>query len=227
MRLVARAVLGLCLLLTLAACELQPTPIQNYEQARSVFWQSLYPNKVQSLYCGEEFFSDQRRGYNVEHVFPMSWVTNALNCGTRKQCRNHSPQFNLIEADLHNLYPARVDVNKARSSFRFGQLRGEPREFGASCDFEVSSRARIVEPAAEVRGEVARAMFYMADRYKAQGLRIFRAQAQLLAQWHESDPPSAQEIKRNDRIEALQGNRNRFVDQPDELGRLLRAGHFE
>ena len=62
---------------------------------------------------------------NIEHVFPMSWVTRALSCGTRQQCRNTSKMFNRIEADMHNLFPALSEVNSARSSFSFTKIGGE------------------------------------------------------------------------------------------------------
>ena len=156
----------------------------------------------------------------------MSWATNGLNCGSRKQCRQSSAQFNFIEADMHNLFPARSDVNQKRSSHRFGEVSGESRKFGKTCDFEVDYYKRIAEPAPKVRGEVARAMFYMADRYKSQGLVLFEKQAKLLYQWHKSDPPSKHEAYRNDRIESLQGNRNRFIDQPELLDGLMSNGYF-
>ena len=80
------------------------SPISDYGEARSALWQSLYQEGGNTLYCGERFNSQQRNGFNVEHVFPMSWVTKPLDCGTRNQCRNNSDVFNKIEADLHNLY---------------------------------------------------------------------------------------------------------------------------
>lgn len=200
-------------------------PLPNYKTARKVFWRSVYSGRVQSLYCGETFNSDQRRGYNVEHVFPMSWATNGLNCGTRKQCRANSTVFNKIEADLHNLYPARVDVNKERSSYRYGLIAGETRKFGA-CDVEIDYRARSVEPADNIRGEIARAMFYMAYQYKEFDLRLFDKQAKLLIKWHEADRPSQEETRRNNKIERIQGNRNPFVDEPELLQRLYRDGFF-
>ena len=36
----------------------------------------------------------------------------------------------------------------------------------------------------------------------------------LLRDWHWSDPPDAEDLRRNDEIERLQGNRNLFVDDP-------------
>jgi deoxyribonuclease-1 len=146
----------------------------------------------------------------------MSWVTRALNCGRRKACRETSPRFNRIEADLHNLYPARADVNDARGSFRFGEISGERRVFG-DCDFEFDARQRAVEPRPASRGEIARAMFYMHRQY---GLTLFRRQGEMLLRWHRQDPPGAEERRRNGRIEQIQGNRNPYIDSPalaDEL----------
>lgn len=200
---------------------------RNYEQARRIFWRHVYPQDGVTLYCQAAFKTDQRDGFNVEHVFPMSWATSALKCGKRKQCRASSAWFNQIESDLHNLYPARSDVNQDRSSYRFGEVAGESRRYGQACDFEVNRRARVVEPTPAVRGDIARAMFYMAYQYRDQGLVIFDKQARLLHQWHQADPPSASERRRNDIIEKLQGNRNPFIDQPDRLGELYQQGTFK
>jgi len=200
--------------------------IADYETARPILWNSVYPDGGKTLYCSESFDSHRRKGYNVEHVFPMSWVTNGLNCGKRKQCRARSDVFNRIEADLHNLFPSRSDVNQDRSSFRFGEVSGESRRYGDHCDFEVNQRQRVAEPAPEKRGDVARAMFYMADKYKADGLVLFKRQALLLETWHRADPPSDEEHRRNRVIERLQGNRNSFVDSPETLHQLVDSGHF-
>jgi Endonuclease I len=200
----------------------QQARIANYDEARKIFWQGVYPQGGETLYCGRPFLPKARRNFNIEHVFPMSWVSNALDCGKRKQCRARSEEFNRIEADLHNLYPARTDVNRARDSFRFGQVQGESRDYGRDCDFETNWRARVAEPREAVRGEVARAMFYMADEYREQGLEIFKKQAKLLLEWHKADPPSKAEMKRNDRIEELQGNRNRFIDDPLALDQAFK-----
>lgn len=213
----------------LAACSEKPSnlpAINDYQQARSVFWQALYSDGGETLYCQQPFDSRSRSGINIEHVFPMGWVTNSLGCGTRKQCRADSELFNRIEADLHNLYPARADVNYERSAYAFSEVGGENRRFGPDCDFEVDERARRAEPAPATRGEIARAMFYMADRYKADGLVLFKRQARLLLQWHEQDAPSQHERYRNQLIEGLQGNRNPFIDDPEILSKMVARGHF-
>ena len=199
------------LLLVITACAADLRPLENYEEARKVFWSQLYDGGGETLYCGVGFSGNSRRGLNIEHVFPMSWVTRSLGCGRRKECRETSPRFNRIEADLHNLYPARADVNDARSSFRFGEISGERRVFG-DCDFEFDARQRSVEPRPASRGEIARAMFYMHQQY---GLTIFRRQGEMLLRWHRQDPPGEAEQRRNDRIEQVQGNRNPYIDSPE------------
>lgn len=218
------------LTLMLSACELDLSSsgnnIEDYETARRVFWSEVYPDGGNTLYCDDQFDSHDRRGVNIEHVFPMSWVTNALDCGTRNQCRNNSSMFNRIEADLHNLYPARTKVNSSRASFRFGEVRGEARRFGQACDFEVDHRARVAEPRPAVRGEVARAMFYMAMQYREQGLTIFARSGKILQGWHNEDPPTEQERRRNDKIAQLQGTSNPFVDEPEHLNTLIGQGYF-
>ena len=212
----------------LAACSDMSEPIEDrtYQQARAVFWRNLYPRDGETLYCRQAFETEQRQGINVEHVFPMAWVTKALDCGTRDRCRARSSTFNVIEADLHNLFPARTDVNKDRGAFRFGEVAGERRAYGQQCDFEIDRRARAVEPPPVSRGDVARAMFYMAYQYREQNLIIFKKQAQLLFRWHQADPPSPAERRRNDIIEKLQGNRNPFIDTPELLDSLIADGVF-
>lgn len=206
------------LILTLSGCDWEPsgarTPagkIATYAEARKIFWSQLYDQNGETLYCRIPF-QGRTDGLNIEHVFPMSWVTKALECGKRKQCRETSALFNRIEADLHNLYPSDSRVNYERGSLRFGEVRGEPRQFGERCDFEVDKRNRQVEVTPASQGNVARAMFYMAWQYRDHGLRIFDRQARLLAQWHREDPVDDDERKRNRTILALQGNSNPFID---------------
>lgn len=182
--------------------------IPDYKTARKVFWKKLYNEGGKTLYCGKQLNTTYNKGVNIEHVFPASWITYALRCGKRKQCRLNSPQFNLIEADLHNLYPSRSDINKARSNYKFAMIKGEKRVFG-KCDFEFNERNRVAEPAPDARGRIARAMLYMADEYD---LYLKKKLKRLLRDWDKEHRPEAAEYRRNDRIEKIQGNRNRYID---------------
>jgi deoxyribonuclease-1 len=182
--------------------------IVDYETARKVFWKELYSDGGTTLYCRKIFGPGYNRGINIEHVFPASWIAYSLQCGKRYQCRATSPAFNRIEADLHNLYPSRSDINKARSNYPFTLIAGEPRVFGR-CDFEIDERQRIAEPAPAARGRIARAMLYMADEHNLYLKKKLRLR---LVEWDRKYPPNEKEIQRNGRIEQIQGNRNPFID---------------
>ncbi len=181
--------------------------IDNYRDARTIFWNEVYPDGGETLYCGEKFDGGYHKDINIEHVFPMSWVAWKLSCGERKNCRENSAQFNQIEADLYNLFPAKVKINKARSSHPFGTVKGEKRKFGR-CDFEIDYQSHTVEPRETVRGDIARTMFYMADHYD---LDIREKQYKTLQRWNKQDPVDAAEKARNKIIKSIQGNANPFI----------------
>ena len=173
-----------------------------------VFWRNLYPDGGQGLYCGHDFRA-RDRSYNIEHVYPMSWVARALRCGDRQACRRTSARFNEIESDMHNMYPARKDLNKARGSYPFREIRGE-RPVERGCDLEIDHRARVVEPRPAVRGDIARAMLYMAERYEE--LVLYERQRRLLLDWHRQDPPDDAERQRNRRVAEIQGRPNPWIE---------------
>lgn len=197
------------------------TQIKNYSKALRLFWGQVYREGGQTIYSLQEFGPNKPEWINVEHVFPMAWVVKGLvkqkKCRDRRDCRRKSKRFNLIESDLHNLYPSRRDLNMLRGSYRFGNIKGELRLFGGY-DFEINPQARLIEPTPASQGEVARSMFYMANAYD---LKIFSKQAKTLAYWNKADQPSNEEKRRNDLIEELQGTRNHFIDQPNAIEILL------
>lgn len=86
-------------------------------------------------------------------------------------------------------------------------MQSEPRAYG-TCDFELGGIPKVAEPAADVRGELARAMLYMTERYGAD-VRMTRDE---LLVWHRADPPDAWEIERARRIEAAIGLRNSYIE---------------
>jgi deoxyribonuclease-1 len=185
-------------------------PEEEYFNILPLFWSRIYSEGGETLYCGRKFGANKGRSINIEHVFPMGWTLKKFGCRDRDHCRKKSPGFNKIEADMHNLYPARHDINSARSSYAFSMIKGEKRHFG-NCDFEIDPHKLRVEPRPKSRGNIARAMFYMHKKY---GLTIYKRQGELLRQWHRQDPPDAEERRRNDAIEKIQGSRNQFIDQP-------------
>lgn len=78
-------------------------------------------------------------------------------------------------------------------------------------------KARKVEPASEVRGNIARNYIYTIDQY---GLEISKKQAQLFNAWSKLDPVDDWELVRNKRITEIQGNTNPYVTKNSQIGLL-------
>ncbi len=189
---------------------------KTYFDALPRFWDEVYAQGGETLYCGKAFGPKRGKGINIEHVFPMGWVTQHLGCGKRKQCRKRSGRFNQIEADMHNLYPARSNVNKARGAMAYGKVDRSDYHFD-KCEIKIDKRQRRVTPRPASRGNIARAMFYMHSTY---GLTLYPRQGKLLLKWHRNDPPDSDERRRNNAIHNIQGERNPYIDQPERAANL-------
>ena len=206
-----KAIVILCLILAPVSVLADQTAIVNFNAAKDIFWNDLYPTSGNTLYCNQPFAGHS--GLDVEHVYAASWMGAHLGCGNRAACRadaTHGTRFNHMEADLHNLFPAMAGLNRTRSNNTFGIIPGEAR-FLLACDFESDSASDVTEPRPEARGDIARAIFYIHQEY---GLPINATLLSLLQQWNNDDPPDTYEIWRNDTINRLQGTRNPFIDNP-------------
>jgi len=181
----------------------------------SLFWEKLYPKTGWTLYCGE--FFDNKKNIAIEQVYPMSWVIKHLNCKNVEYCRENSENYSNIETDLHNMYPVLNTIDKARADYQFGSIADEYREF-FECDFEREVQTKTVEPRSLAKGNIARSMLYMHSKYH---LPVDPAILRQFVDWHMSDPPSKDEIRRNNIIESNQGTRNSFIDNPDQAKVLL------
>lgn len=141
-----------------------------------------------------------------EHIVPADWIATGFGCRemTRAQCRE-IPGYDQAEGDLFNLYPAVGELNGDRSNLLYGEIPGEPREYGA-CDFEV--KGNIAEPMDQIRGDVARVWFYMADKY---GVVLTTAYKTMLEAWSAADPVDDVERARHAVIAKEMGWNNPYV----------------
>lgn len=190
------------------------TRISNYDKARDSFvYPVVYAQGGRTLYCDSAF--TDRSGLQVEHVLPASWMKEAGGCAdrSRRQCRSESTRFNLMEADLHNLWPTLRDANQARSNYSFGVIGADTvDDFSGFCDFQVDRQDRLAEPRPEIRGDLARMVLYMVEEY---GITLPDGQHDLMVAWHcEDNAPSAEERRRNNVIAAIQDTRNPYIDDP-------------
>lgn len=132
--------------------------------------------------------------------------------------------------DIHHLRPTDISVNSSRGNLDFDYSDAPLPE---SPENRVDSDS--FEPRDQVKGDVARIIFYMDTRYEgfdpttpdlqvvdsltATGEPKLGKLCTLLA-WNEADPVDEFELNRNNSIYEFQGNRNPFIDHPEWVSML-------
>lgn len=162
--------------------------------------------------CGYQVRKNGPRASRIEweHIMPAQQFGSALSCwknGGRELCGKTDNLFKQMEADLFNLKPAIGEVNGDRAHYRFALLPPQAPQYG-SCEVKVDFKSRQVEPRAQIRGDIARIHFYMADKYN---IPLAKAQQQLFMAWHQQDPVDEAELKLQQRIAQHMGHGNDFV----------------
>lgn len=234
------SVLLATLLLPALALAAGNTTNDSFSRAKKMLGQVYADHRV-TLYCGAEYdaqgnvtlpegFTTPKHGKRAdkiewEHALPAEnfgqtfaeWRDGAPECVDnrgkefrgRKCAEKVNAEYRLMQADMYNLYPAIGAVNALRSNYNYQMLSGEQTTFG-SCDMKISGNK--AEPPARARGQIARTYFYMQDSYSR--YHMSRQQEQLMQAWDKQYPVDKWECTRAKRIEALQGNENRFVKAP-------------
>ncbi|MGI9583871.1 endonuclease [Chryseobacterium sp. RRHN12] len=164
--------------------------------------------------CGT--YSTEGNCYNREHIVPQSLFNQA------------SPMV----ADIHFIRATDGKVNGMRSNYPFGKVGSASftSQNGSKLGTSASSgySGTVFEPIDEFKGDVARMIFYFVTRYQSKlstfssgnmlgssafpGLQTW--ELNVLLAWHNQDPVSQAEIKRNNASYTFQGNRNPFIDNP-------------
>ncbi|KAK6912372.1 Endonuclease I, partial [Dillenia turbinata] len=175
--------------------------------------------EIYSLIVVPKLLAGKPEGWNREHLWPRSY---GLTSGP-------------MLSDLHNIRPADINVNSSRGNKYYGECNKSsggcirPANREAAIDTETDNERWA--PPVQVRGDIARALMYMAVCYGYHGPNgsgglhlsdspsIAKKEMGLLStllNWNEVDPPSREERLRNERICKLyQHNRNPFVDHPE------------
>mgnify|MGYP002619652696 CR=1 FL=1 len=176
--------------------------------------------------CGYDTRADESLAKRVawERIVPVQSYGPGRPCWTNEACKSDDgrdlsgvscclqtdPVFKAMYMDLHNVVPAIAEVAQDRAGFRFGEIEGEARMYGA-CDFEIDHTAGLAEPAPATRGKIARTYLYMHEQY-ADVLRLQPGELDMMRAWHAAEPPDEWERERNAAIAAIQGVANPFVD---------------
>ncbi|OEC34597.1 deoxyribonuclease-1 [Pseudomonas cuatrocienegasensis] len=183
--------------------------IADTKASEQLFWSQLYPAGGTTLYCARRFAGPDQQ-VTASAVYSARQMKNALRCVTDRQCSIMNPRYPFIVADLHNYYPALKSVERARRNAQFADVADSQSGTFSDLDCELKTGFQRLEPKDAAKGNIARAIFYMHQEY---GLPLI-GDLPMLQQWNRMDPPDAEEHARNEKIGALQGTRNRFIDDP-------------
>lgn len=159
---------------------------------------------------------------NREHVWP-------------KQAGDAFPEKSDAGSDAHHLRPLNTALNNTRNNHQFGEVAqttsnrvlqsGSASNYGTSDpDTWCYLSGNKFYPAKGYRGATARILFYVqtrwGDQYKlkfvtGEGYSKTIGDVATLLKWHLEEPPTDQEIRRNNAVANIQGNRNPFIDHPE------------
>ncbi|MFA5007130.1 MAG: endonuclease [Candidatus Izemoplasmatales bacterium] len=183
-------------------------------------------NYLIDIYTGKSLSSvwDSGATWNKEHVWPQS----LLGC-TASGINTCS--------DVHNLKPSSPSINSQRSNDWFASViphdsstlvDDDSYASGSTFNYE-NETYDYFEPRNEVKGDIARILFYMAIRYQMTLVELNPGQTPAIYQmgdlstllaWNLADPVDDFERNRNEVIYSYQHNRNPFIDYP-ELADLI------
>ena len=155
--------------------------------------------------------------WNREHTWPSS--------------HGFSNNSDTAYTDVHNLRPSDATVNSSKSNKDFEDIENSAEnEEGEAPDTYTNDD--FFEPRDEIKGDVARILFYMDMRYESDRLDLdlvsretFTGDSEMgvlstLIKWHEDDPVDQYEIDRHEKAFGYQDNRNPFIDHPEWVAEI-------
>lgn len=197
------------------------------DQIRDLYRYRLFDKK-------DHWSSSNRDGWNREHSWPKSYGFADLD------------DCNSAYTDVHALFASDADYNEARGNIPFDWVSDGTALPVDELGFANYVEGRYENGSFEVwplrRGDLARAMFYMAVRYdggehgatecREPDLRLtsdremfvwssknldvaYMGILSTLLEWHLQDPVDEHERRRHEVVFDYQGNRNPFVDRPE------------
>lgn len=180
------------------------------------------PDNVILLYSGWSRPIDDFGGGASEWNREHTWAKSHGDFGNNPPCGT----------DAHHIRPTDVTINSRRGNLDFddGGTIYIDGDGNSGCYVDNDSW----EPRDEVKGDIARMLFYMAVRYEGDSgepdLEMAdevntspapeHGKLSTLIEWHMQDQPDEWEMRRNDRVFEYQENRNPFIDHPEFVSRI-------
>ena len=147
-------------------------------------------------------------GIDCEHLFPQSMYE-----GTQP-----------MKSDIHHLRPCKSNVNSSRGNKPYNESNDNQTQTWYWLNYQQNnppsqnrdkyseSASSVFEPREEVKGDIARAIFYFYTMYSnVADDNFFESQKDILYDWHQNDPINQSEINRTWDIADYQDYPNPFI----------------
>lgn len=177
----------------LSSCDYEITGMNYQSRADDLEWEHIVPA---SLMPARSFACWNDESYAT---------ANQCDEPGRSCCERSDSAAQKMIFDLHNLAPSVGQVNAQRSNDRYGLVAGE--EHPLICDIEFGNA--VTEPSESIRGDVARTWLYMHSQHS---LVLESDELAMYLRWSQLDPPEQDEFVRNERVKALQGVGNPYIE---------------
>lgn len=157
---------------------------------------------------------------NREHVWP-------------KNGGDAFPEKSGPGSDAHHLRACEAQLNSTRGSKSYDEVaqtssnlvkEAGKTSYGSGADSLCYSSGSFFYPGKGYRGATARILFYVQTRWGNQynlsfvdgaGHNKTIGKISTLLKWHLEEPPTEEEVRRNEAVFKLQQNRNPFIDHPE------------
>lgn len=199
--------------------------VLEYGSGSNNTWWGFYLTDNQDGYVVDRYSNEQRRfgnrgssvsGMNIEHSFPKSWWG-----GSKTQAYK----------DLFNLMPSDTKANSAKLNYGMGEVTSTPTFENGSIKVGTGIGGyKLWEPDEKWKGDFARDYMYMVTAYQDYTWSDNDAKNSLTTgawptlkewayklylSWAMDDEVDQIEVKRNNDVYSIQGNRNPYVDFPN------------
>ena len=198
--------------------------VLSYGSGKGSTWWGFYVTDNDNGYVIDRYSNERVKftsqgavpgGMNIEHSFPKSWWG-----GATKQAYK----------DLFNLMPSDAKANSAKSNYGMGIVTNATYDNGCIKVGTGDQGFKVWQPSTEWEGDFSRGYMYMATAYQDYTWSNNEAKNslqqgdyptlkewayKLYIKWAKEDPVSQLEVKRNNAVYGIQGNRNPFIDFPN------------
>lgn len=196
--------------------------LTHYDDLKSLFYETdADPNKNGNIiwfYTGTSVpfkgtWDNGNYPTNREHVWP-------------KNGGSAFPEKTGPGGDAHHIRPLNSSMNSTRGSMSYDEVTKKVVALNGSTSYGnlCYTDGTFFYPGEGYRGATARILFYLQTRWGDQynlsfvdgsGHNKTIGKISTLMKWHLQEPPTDEEIRRNEVVFAKQGNRNPFIDHPE------------